>query len=78
MANEQNHEIKSFGPQFFIETGSDRMSFCGRTVYFIGAATKLKNVGTGESEVNNNFSFLKLPTICFFPQSCEHIKTSPL
>ena len=45
MANEQNHEIKSFGPQFFIETGSDRMGFCGRTVYFIGAATKLKFIG---------------------------------
>lgn len=57
MANEQNHEIKSFGPQFFIETGSDRMSFCGRTVYFIGAATKLKNDGTGESRVQNNISF---------------------
>ena len=57
MANEQNHEIKSFGPQFFIETGSDRMSFCGRTVYFIGAATKLKNDGTGESQVKNNISF---------------------
>tara|TARA_R100000234_G_C4995607_1_gene177737 strand:- start:83 stop:694 length:612 start_codon:yes stop_codon:yes gene_type:complete len=57
MANEQNHEIKSFGPQFFIETGSDRMAFCGRTVYFIGAATKLKNDGTGESQVKNNISF---------------------
>ena len=57
MANEQNHEIKSFGPQFFIETGSDRMGFCGRTVYFIGAATKVKNDGTGESQVKNNISF---------------------
>ena len=57
MSNEQNHEIKSFGPQFFIETGSDRMGFCGRTVYFIGAATKVKNDGTGESQVKNNISF---------------------
>ena len=57
MANEQNHEIKSFGPQFFIETGSDRMGFCGRTVYFFGAATKVKNDGTGESQVKNNISF---------------------
>ena len=57
MANAQNHEIKSFGPQFFIETGSDRMGFCGRTVYFIGAATKVKNDGTGESQVKNNISF---------------------
>tara|TARA_B000000532_G_scaffold135471_1_gene108737 strand:- start:377 stop:955 length:579 start_codon:yes stop_codon:yes gene_type:complete len=49
MANEQNHEIKSFGPQFFIETGSERMGYSGRTVYFIGATTKDK--------IKNNISF---------------------
>ena len=38
--NQENHEIKSFGPQFFIETGSDKMEKTGKAVYKIAAITK--------------------------------------
>lgn len=38
--SEVNHEIKSWGPQFFIETGNDVVGYPGRTVYFMGAKTK--------------------------------------
>ena len=38
--SEENHEIKSWGPQFFIETGNDTVGVPGRTVYFMGAKTK--------------------------------------
>ena len=37
--SEVNHEIKSWGPQFFIETGNDVVGYPGRTVYFMGAKT---------------------------------------
>tara|TARA_R100000152_G_C6719105_1_gene145378 strand:+ start:356 stop:937 length:582 start_codon:yes stop_codon:yes gene_type:complete len=38
--SEVNHEIKSWGPQFFIETGNEVVGYPGRTVYFMGAKTK--------------------------------------
>lgn len=50
MANEQNHEIKTFGPQFFIETGSDKMEYSGKAVYKIASQTK-------KGEYKNNMSF---------------------
>ena len=37
---EENHEIKSWGPQFFIETGNEVVGYPGRTVYFMGGRTK--------------------------------------
>ena len=38
--NQENHEIKGFGPQFFVETGSDEMEHSGKAVYKIAATTK--------------------------------------
>ena len=47
--NEQNHELKTFGPQFIVDTGNETMFHSGRTVYFIQGMTKDK--------IKNNFSF---------------------
>ena len=47
--NQENHEIKSFGPQFFIETGSEEMEYAGKAVYKIAATTK--------DDKKNNISF---------------------
>jgi len=47
--NEQNHELKTFGPQFLIDTGNEVMTHSGKTVYFIQGITKDK--------VKNNISF---------------------
>ena len=47
--NEQNHELKTFGPQFLIDTGNETMFHSGKTVYFIQGITKDK--------VKNNISF---------------------
>ena len=49
MANQQNHELKTFGPQFLIDTGNEVMTHSGKTVYFIQGITKDK--------VKNNISF---------------------
>jgi|TARA_B100000085_G_C18450511_1_gene474658 hypothetical protein len=49
MANEQNHELKTFGAQFLIDTGNERMTHAGKTVYFIQGMTKDK--------IKNNISF---------------------
>ena len=49
MANEQNHELKTFGPQFLVDTGNETMSHAGKTVYFIQGITKDK--------IKNNISF---------------------
>ena len=67
MANEQNHEIKSFGPQFFIETGSERMGYSGRTVYFIGATTKDK--------VRNNISFHETGLARYYTENVLQIES---
>ena len=48
--NQENHEIKSFGPQFFIETGSDKMEKTGKAVYKIAAITK-------NGKFRNNITF---------------------
>ena len=40
--NQENHEIKSLGPQVFLETGSDKMEDSGRAVYKFAAITKDK------------------------------------
>ena len=40
--NQENHEIKSLGPQVFLETGSDKMEDSGRAVYKFAAVTKDK------------------------------------
>ena len=47
--NEQNHELKTFGPQFLIDTGNETMTHSGKTVYFIQGITKDK--------IKNNISF---------------------
>tara|TARA_B100000900_G_scaffold171319_1_gene145600 strand:+ start:7813 stop:8400 length:588 start_codon:yes stop_codon:yes gene_type:complete len=49
MANEQNHELKTFGPQFLVDTGNETMTHAGKTVYFIQGITKDK--------IKNNISF---------------------
>ena len=67
MANEQNHEIKSFGPQFFIETGSERMGYSGRSVYFIGATTKDK--------VRNNISFHETGLAIYYTENVLQIES---
>lgn len=67
MANEQNHEIKSFGPQFFIETGSERMGYSGRSVYFIGATTKDK--------VRNNISFHETGLARYYTENVLQIES---
>jgi hypothetical protein len=67
MANEQNHEIKSFGPQFFIETGSEKMGYSGRTVYFIGATTKDK--------VRNNISFHETGLARYYTENVLQIES---
>jgi uncharacterized protein (DUF2345 family) len=47
--DKQNHQVKNFGPQCFIETGSDEMTYAGRTVYLFAGITKDK--------IRNNMSF---------------------
>ena len=47
--DKQNHQVKNFGPQFFIETGSDEMTYAGRTVFLMAGITKDK--------IKNNMSF---------------------
>ena len=47
--NQENREIKTFGPQFVIETGTDRIGYAGKSVYFIGGITK--------DGIRNNMSF---------------------
>ena len=47
--NEQNHELKTFGPQVLIDTGNGTMCHAGKTVFFIQGMTKDK--------IKNNFSF---------------------
>tara|TARA_Y100000114_G_scaffold27199_1_gene22902 strand:+ start:5039 stop:5614 length:576 start_codon:yes stop_codon:yes gene_type:complete len=47
--NQENHEIKTFGSQFFIESGSEDMEYSGRAVYKIAATTK--------DDKKNNISF---------------------
>ena len=45
MANEQTHELKTFGPQFLIDTGNETMSHAGKTVCFIqGQSKQLKDL----------------------------------
>jgi len=45
MANEQTHELKTFGPQFFIDTGNETMTHAGKTVCFIqGQSKQLKDL----------------------------------
>ena len=48
--NQESREIKTFGPQFLIETGTDRVGHAGKSVYFIGGITK-------KGDVRNNISF---------------------
>tara|TARA_B100001093_G_scaffold222848_1_gene213576 strand:+ start:67 stop:621 length:555 start_codon:yes stop_codon:yes gene_type:complete len=48
--NQESREIKTFGPQFLIETGTDRVGAAGKSVYFIGGITK-------KGDVRNNISF---------------------
>ena len=43
------HELKTFGPQFLIDTGNETMTHAGKTVYFIQGITKDK--------IKNNISF---------------------
>jgi len=47
--DKQNHQCKNFGPQYFIETGSEEMTYAGRTVCLTAAITK--------DNVKNNMSF---------------------
>ena len=47
--DKQNHQVKNFGPQFFIESGSDEMTYAGRTVFLMAGITKDK--------IKNNVSF---------------------
>ena len=47
--NEQNHELKTFGPQVLIDTGNGTMCHSGKTVFFIQGITKDK--------IKNNISF---------------------
>ena len=48
--NQESREIKTFGPQFLIETGTNRVGHAGKSVYFIGGVTK-------KGDVKNNISF---------------------
>ena len=47
--DKQNHQTKNFGSQFFIESGSDEMTYAGRTVSLMASVTKDK--------IKNNMSF---------------------
>tara|TARA_B100000282_G_scaffold246756_1_gene190164 strand:+ start:138 stop:713 length:576 start_codon:yes stop_codon:yes gene_type:complete len=49
MANEQNHELKTCGPQFLIDTGNGTMTHAGKTVFFIQ--------GISKDKIKHNVSF---------------------
>jgi len=49
--NEQCHELKTFGPNFFIDTGNETNFHPGKTVYFIQGLTK------DAEKIKNNMSF---------------------
>ena len=49
MANEQNHELKTFGPQCLIDTGNGTMTHAGKTVFFIQ--------GISKDKIKHNVSF---------------------
>ena len=49
MANEQNHELKTFGAQFLIDTGNGTMTHAGKTVFFIQ--------GISKDKIKHNVSF---------------------
>ena len=40
MATQVNHELKTFGPGFYLESGSDSVGIAGKTTYILHAETK--------------------------------------
>ena len=54
MATQVNHELKTFGPGFYLESGSDSVGIAGKTTYILHAETK-DNVKKALKDAASNF-----------------------